>query len=334
MADEAQLKILKTEGVGTWNRWRKQNPKVKVNLCMANLSGADLSRADLERTLLSGAYLGWANLRGADLEWAVLSGAILHRADLSMANLFGANLSMADLDSANLNRANLSGTDVSGSKMGWTSLGGVDLSEVRGLETVEHSGPSTIGIDSIYWSVGKIPEVFLRGAGVPDDFITYMKSLVTNPIEYCSCFISYSSKDEEFAQRLYADLQNKGVHCWFAPEDLKIGDRFRERIDEAVRIYDKLLLVLSETSIESPWVEDEVEAAFEKERQQKRLVLFPIRLDDAVMTTTRAWAGRVRRILHMGDFREWRSHDSYQKVFSRLLRDLKGDDKPKGEKAE
>ena len=93
-----------------------------------------------------------------------------------------------------------------------------------------------------------------------------MKSLVVSPIEYYSCFISYSSKDEDFAKRLYADLQTEHVRCWFAPEDLKIGEKFRPRIDEAIRWYDKLLLVLSENSVNSPWVEKEVETAFEKER--------------------------------------------------------------------
>jgi hypothetical protein len=39
--------------------------------------------------------------------------------------------------------------------------------------------------------------------------------------QHYSCFISYSAKDQEFAERLHADLQNKGVRCWFAPHDLK-----------------------------------------------------------------------------------------------------------------
>jgi hypothetical protein len=74
-------------------------------------------------------------------------------------------------------------------------------------------------------------------------------------------FISYSSKDEDFARRLRLDLKRKGVRCWFAPEDLKIGARIRPAIDEAIQKHDKLLLVLSEHSIDSPWVEQEVETA-------------------------------------------------------------------------
>jgi hypothetical protein len=58
------------------------------------------------------------------------------------------------------------------------------------------------------------------------------------PIQFYSCFISYSSKDHDFAERLHADLQARGVRCWFAPVDLKIGDRFQERIEESIRVYD------------------------------------------------------------------------------------------------
>jgi hypothetical protein len=197
---------------------------------------------------------------------------------------------------------------------------------------VVHEGPSTIGINTIYLSKGRIPEIFLLRAGVPEGFIAYMRSLVVRPIELYSCFISYSSKDQDFAERLYADLQARNVRCWFAPEDMKIGDRIRDRIDLSIRVYDKLLLVLSDNSIRSEWVESEVEAALERERQLTRqvaadaerpTVLFPIRLDDAINDTSLAWAATIRRQRHIGDFSKWKDHDSYQKALTRLLRDLK-----------
>jgi GTPase SAR1 family protein len=177
----------------------------------------------------------------------------------------------------------------------------------------------------IYSSQGKIPEVFLKEAGVPDSFIDYMRSLVGSPIDYYSCFISYSSKDQAFAERLYADLHSKGVRCWFAPHDMRIGDEIRPRIDESIRIHDKLLLVLSESSLASTWVKKEVETAFEKEAQQNTLVLFPVRLDDTMMHTPQVWAADIRRMRHIGDFTRWENQDEYQKAFDRLLRDLKAE---------
>ena len=137
-----------------------------------------------------------------------------------------------------------------------------------------------------------------------------------------SCFISYSSQDHAFAEQLHADLEQRGVQCWFAPHDMKIGDKIRQRIEDSIQEHDKLLLVLSEHSVESVWVESEVETAFEKERQQKRLMLFPIRLDDAVMQTNTAWAGDIRRIRFIGDFRQWQDGAAYQQALQRLLRDL------------
>ena len=148
-------------------------------------------------------------------------------------------------------------------------------------------------------------------------------------MDFCSCFISYSSKDDEFAQRLHADLQAKGVRCWFALEDLKIGDKFRITIDETIRVYDKLLLVLSHHSVQSDWVEKEVETAMEKEREQSRTMLFPIRLDAAVMEIKTGWPADIHRTRHIGDFTNWKDHDAYQKSVERLLRDLKASDKPR-----
>ena len=283
MANSKHLKILQ-DGVTAWNKWREDNPEIIPDLRDASLSGVDLSGADFSGATMSGADLSEANLSGADLVAADLSRAHLRwaylgEADLAKASLNGADLSGANLDNANLSGAILEGSCFTNAVAGWTGFGRNDLSNVRGLETVVHEGPSSIGIDTIYESKGNIPEIFLRGAGVPEDFITYMKSLVGNPIDFYSCFISYSTKDTDFAQRLHADLQQKGVRCWFAPEDLKIGDKFRTRIDESIRVYDKLMVILSANSINSPWVEKEVEAALEKEHQQNKPVLFRIGLD-------------------------------------------------------
>ncbi len=359
MADEELVRILRDEGVEAWNRWREEHPAVRANLRGADLSearlgraelgGANLSRAILWEANLGGANLGGADLRGAnlwraylvgaDLGGAHLSGADLREADLREADLgqadlgqadlwraylVGADLGGANLIRADLSRADLSRADLGGAWVGGTAFGDVDLSGVKGLEAVKHDGPSTIGIDTIYRSKGKIPEVFLRGCGVPDGFITYIGSLVGRAIEYYSCFISYSSKDQEFAERVHADLQAKGVRCWFAPEDMKIGEKIWERLDQSIRLHDKLLVILSGNSIGSEWVGDEVMTAFEEERKRKKTVLFPVRLDDAVMGSGEAWAGLVRQ-RHIGDFRGWKEHDAYREGFERLVRDLKAE---------
>lgn len=309
MANAERLAKLK-EGVAAWNSWREKNPEIQIDLSDAALIGAQLSGANLSDADLSDADLSDANLFGA--------------------NLCGANLSRASLIGTRLIHSDLFNADFSDAEFGYTILVNVDFSSTKGLNSVTDRAPCSIDIDTLYESKGKIPESFLRGCGVPQNLIDYIPSLIAlQPIEFYSVFISYSSKDHAFAERLHADLQSKKVRCWFAPEDLKIGDKFRVRIDEVIRVYDKLLLVLSENSVGSDWVEKEVETALERERQQKRTMLFPIRLDDAVMKIETGWPADVRRTRHIGDFTNWKNHDAYQKAFNRLMRDLKADEKRK-----
>jgi hypothetical protein len=338
MANRAHVAKLK-EGVPAWNTWRKELKKTRPCFNDIDLSGKNLSGADLSHAILSGVNLCRADLSHVDLSEADLRGACLDFANLRGVNLSNADLSRAELIAANFTGANLHGANFSGSDLRsanfananfcLTILANVDLSSTKGLESVRHDGPSTVGIETIYRSKGKIPEGFLRNCGASEESIRYVPLLegAVKPIQFYSVFISYSSKDQAFAERLHSDLQSKKVRCWFAPEDLKIGDKFRVKIDESIGEYDKLLLLLSEQSVGSDWVEKEVEAAMEKERQQKRTILFPIRLDDAVMKVGTGWPADVRRSRHMGNFQNWKVHDAYQKAFNRLMRDLKADEK-------
>jgi len=323
-----------------------------ANLMGASLSGASLDGAHLSGTSLRDAHLSGVNLSGADLSQAKLTKADLRSADLSKANLSEADLSKTNLiqahlsgaslrdanlceallSSADLSSADLSGADLHKVSIGRTVFGNVDFRHVKGLQALTHHGPSTIGIDTIYRSQGQIPESFLRKAGIPETFLTNMRALVESmsPIDYYTCFISYSSKDQAFADRLYTDLQRNSVRCWFAPEDMKIGDKLRHRIDESIRLYDKLLLVLSEHSVSSQWVEQEVETALAKEHEGQPHVLFPIRLDETVMQMRGSWPVLIRNTRHIGDFTKWKQPDDYQQALERLLRDLKAESSPHG----
>jgi hypothetical protein len=142
------------------------------------------------------------------------------------------------------------------------------------------------------------------------------------PIQYHSLFISYSTKDELLARRLHADLQANGVRCWFASEDIKTGEKIRDRINQEIHVQETFLLLLSKYSVASTWVEYEVEAALEKEYRQKRAILFPIRIDDSVFQSNKGWATGVRS-LHITDFRNWEDPQTYTHAFKKLLADLK-----------
>jgi uncharacterized protein YjbI with pentapeptide repeats len=372
MAKPQQLNKL-NEGVKIWNAWRTDNFEVvpdlsganltRSDLCGVHLSGADLSWTHLTGADLSGAYLTrsnlkCANLAGANLRWAHLTGAHLTGADLSgadltRANLSGTRLTRADLSGANLSGANLTRSDLSGAHLIGANFNGADLSgvnlnkadlletifantnlkHVQKLDFCNHQGPSAIDHRTLAAS-GPLPLSFLRGCGLPDEFINYLPSLLNEVFQFYSCFISYSTKDQAFAERLHADLQNKDVRCWFAPHDIQGGKKLHEQIDEAIRVYDRLLLILSEASMNSEWVKTEIANARQKELALGRRVLFPITL--VPFETIKRWgnfdadigkdSAREIREYYIPDFSDWKNHDKYQHAFERLLKDLKTDE--------
>ena len=299
---------------------------------------ADFSEVKLQNTNLSEAILFLAKLKNANLREANCD-----ETDLREAYLDGTDFSEAEILFVNFSGASLTETNFTNASFGDIVLGNHDLSTVIGLKTIKHQYRSTISPFTLELSKGKIPVEFLRGCGLSDLDIAYAKLAVPGldheqvaqityeihnfyldqPIQFYSCFISYNNKDEAFAQRLHDDLQDSGVRCWFAPEDMKIGDRIRPTINTQIRMREKLIVILSENSLQSEWVGDEVEAAIEQEKESGKNVLFPISLDNAVFDTREDWAAKIKRRRSIGDFSKWKDDAEYQKMFKRLLRDLR-----------
>jgi hypothetical protein len=355
MANPEHLEIL-NRGVRAWNEWRREHQDVQPDLSGADLNGADFSGADLRGADLGnaklanadfldallndadlhGAFFPDANLAFADLRNALLTATSLSGANLAFADLRGADLSRTYLGLANLSRADLRGADLTNAELDNTTFADNDLSEVKGLETIDHIGPSSIGVDTLYKSAGRIPEAFLRGCGVPDDFIAFIPSHfgVQQAIQFYSCFISYSTRDEEFARRLYSRMRVEKLRVWFAPEEMRGGQKLYEQIERAIQLHDRLLVVLSESSMESEWVMNEIQRAREMEIKEGRRKLFPISIVE--FEKVKAWrrfdadtgkdlAKEVREYF-IPDFSDWKEHDAFEKAFGRLLRDLRAEE--------
>jgi uncharacterized protein YjbI with pentapeptide repeats len=301
------------QGVLAWNRWRCENPGIRPNL-----READLSRANLSGAHLAGAHLGEANLFSANLSGANLSGT----------NLIGADFSEADLN----------GADLTGAWAARALFVNLDLRGVKGLDALVHSGPSTVGIDTIYKSCGKIPHSFLRGCGVPEALITFIPSLVAAQagIEYHSLFICYSNEDHEFAERLSVDLEANGFRCWLTPHNAQTEEWMRDQLDYAIQMQDKLLLVLSKSSMNSHWVKDEIQKAYNRGVKENRRVLYPIGICppevlanwDEIDPNSGKDSAREIGEYFIPIFSNWMDHYAYRQVFSEFLGDLREDSAP------
>ena len=310
-----------------------------AKLVAAKLISADLRRADLRRADLRDAKLSRANFHGADLRHtnlrrSHLSNGLIRDADLRYADLRDARVAGSDFLRAKLDGANLERV-----RMQDTALRALDLGVARGLETVLHLGASTVGNDTLSRSRGKIPETFLRGCGLSDWEIVSARLYEPNlppdqvrdtvyeiarikaesPVQINPLFISYSHSDSSFVEALEAQLDKKRIRFWRDIHHLRAG-RLEEQLNHAIRQNPIVLLVLSENSIKSDWVEWEINKARELERDQERDVLCPIALDDSWKDCR--WEGPLRRQVekyNILDFSKWRDARAMVVVFQKLI---------------
>ncbi len=338
MANDEQLKILK-RGARAWNKWRNKNPNADVELSRADISKANLSGADLSKAYISEANFEEADLSRANLMKAVLSGTNLYRANLTNTDLNGAKLIGCDLRGTMLNGADLVHSNFWKAWLGATIFGYSDLSEVTGLADVNHHAPSIISIDTFDFSKGKIPEVFLRGCGLSDADIEYSK--LSNPslsneainkilyriydirasqaIQISPLFISYGHADSPFVDKLESHLNKRGIRFWRDIHEMKAG-RMEKQIDHAIRQNPTVLLVLSQHSLSSDWVEHEVRKARELEKEMGRDVLCPVALDDSWKSSP--WPKRVMEQVmeyNILDFSAWKDDSKFGDMFRKLI---------------
>jgi hypothetical protein len=336
MANPEHLKILK-EGIRVWNQWANGNPRIRPDLSGADLQGINTSDwllrgANLTETNLSGAKLLRADLRETDLKrtnleyahlaFADLTAARLNRTDFTHASLWGANLSETYIDGALFHRTELC----------FTIIAFTSLKTVEGLDTCVHTAPCSIDYRTLHDS-GPLPDVFLKGIGLPDDYIDYLRVAWCNPIEFFSCFISYSHADKSFARRLHDTLQGRGIRCWLDEHEILPGQKIHRVVDEALRLHDKVLLCASESSLKSWWVDHELQKALMKEERLSKergcdtLAIIPLNLDGFMFREDwQDWKKDVLISRAAPDFTDWKKDDDkFNEQVEKVIKALRAD---------
>ncbi len=304
----------------------------------ANLSYANLSSANLTQSILYDANLTNANLTGVNLTGAILTGVNLTEANLTGVNLTGANLtganltgadltkadlSDADLTDANLTDANLFETIFTGTKLDHTIFGLTNLSSCKNLKSVNVFGECVIDFPTLTVSKN-LPKEFLTKLGIPDLLMECLPDFYSSALTIYPAFLSHSWADKEFVRKLYETLTKKGVTTWLDEKKLKPGDNIHDSITEGIKHYDKLILVCSNNSLNSWWVEKELEKVYEKEREMQkergkkfRLVI-PIRIDDHIFQCKEGILTTVRNSM-IGDFTKWQDEVAFEEAVKELV---------------
>ena len=288
-----------------------------ANFEKADMRGADLQGADLSAANFSGTNLQKANLKDAVLNMAVLEGANLKEAICSNTWMRGtilrhSNMSGARLHRVKMHRVDLKRTNFKNAHCFQCLFCDLDLGEAKGLQDIHHEGPSSIAIDTIYNSRGKLPETFLRGAGVPECMVSlFSKAMIQGP-NYHSCFIIYSHADQTFAKYLYRELQRRNIRCWLHEYNVFSCDALQDNANRCIRAWDRVLLCCSKNSLTSWWIKKEIDDALKKEqalmnhKKQRLNTLIPLNLDNYLFSTNLGKAYREPILSRLAaNFKGW-----------------------------
>lgn len=132
-----------------------------------------------------------------------------------------------------------------------------------------------------------------------------------------SIFLSHSSEDKEIVRELHKIFSSNGIESWIDEAEIKIGDSLLTKITEGIKKADFVAIILSPQSINSPWVEKELEMAMRQEIERRETKVLPLIIEDCEIP-------EYLKIKKYGDFR---TVQSSIKAINELLQILKNEKK-------
>jgi uncharacterized protein YjbI with pentapeptide repeats len=310
---------------------------------------ATLRHTNFHHCDASDAYFGQADLREASL-W----GGRFRRAWFLFTFLDGCTLVGADFEGAIVRNFNFirSATLVMNAALLQQTLGerkrieaALDRATPASLALAEALMRAHLPAGEAPMQIGRLAEHFvlleqqfehlrrfLLASGCKPDEVAAMTSAANQKRDdYPRVFISYSSADETFTAQFYEALTTFGVDAWFAPENMRGGRKIHEQLEAAIAERDKIILVLSDNSMKSPWVVSEVQWAADREIKSGQQILFPIRIVPFDMV--RRWTlfdsdlgqdvAKYVRQYFVPDFTSWRDREALARQTERFLGDLR-----------
>ena len=130
-----------------------------------------------------------------------------------------------------------------------------------------------------------------------------------------SIFISYSHNDKTFVRKLAADLRNANHTVWIDETDISVGDSIIEKLSDAIKNVDFVVAIISSASVNSRWVQKELDLASNRELNENRIVLLPVLLNDV----------QLPRFLYGKFYLDFSKEDNYQEYLVKLLEKLETD---------
>jgi len=93
-------------------------------------------------------------------------------------------------------------------------------------------------------------------------------------------FICHASEDKDAACELALAMKKFGAEVWFDEWEIKVGQSIVQKINDALGKVSHLIVLLSQNSVDKPWVQKELSSALMRQLSQNCISVLPLRLDD------------------------------------------------------
>jgi hypothetical protein len=125
-----------------------------------------------------------------------------------------------------------------------------------------------------------------------------------------SVFLSHNSKDKPWVRKLAQRLVNDGVKVWIDEAEINIGDSLIEKISSGIQEMKFVAAIISKNSVQSKWVQKEINIAMSKEIENRHVIVLPLVIDNCTIPS----------ILADKFYADFRKPDDFEVAYKKLLK--------------
>ncbi|MBN1996241.1 pentapeptide repeat-containing protein [candidate division KSB1 bacterium] len=257
---------------------RGSTPKfTSCDISQASFVASRLPEANFEKTKLNKAAFDGAQLLKANFEGCEARQTIFRQCNLEEANLSRSNFENAVFKDSNLAGANTCDTILKQADLSNADMTGCKMNEGTTLEYSDLRGSNLKKVD-LYLAKLEETKAYYEDIDKANLLTNQLKGnhFLMERKEKTKIFISYSHADAVFAHKLENALLDNSIDVWIDRKEILVGDSLIDKIREGIDSSQYVCAILSNTSVESRWVQNELDLAMNDQIENQKVKVLPL----------------------------------------------------------
>ncbi len=112
-------------------------------------------------------------------------------------------------------------------------------------------------------------------------------------------FISFAHDDSFLARKITSALMENGFDVWNDETEILPGDNFAEKISNALKESDAMIVLISPDSLKSKWVQWEIEYALGDKSYNRRVIPVLVGSEENISSESIPWILRKLQMIRL-----------------------------------